>query len=1071
MVSDVLDARQAASLPAPVTVTSGALALPVAHWDRYELLELLGRGGMGSVYKARDRRLGRVVALKFISGDDPALAQRFMQEARAQARLEHPHICKVYEVGSVDGKPYIAMEFVSGQTLDKVTAKLSMADKLRIMKDAAEAVHAAHEQGIVHRDLKPSNILVEDAGAGRYRPVIMDFGLARDSDNSATHGLTESGAVMGTPAYMSPEQARGDAKRLDRRSDVYSLGATLYDVLTGKPPFEDQTVVNVLLKVISEAPRPLRSHSDAIPEAVELIVSKCLNKEPEQRYPSAQALAEDLGRYLAAQRVVARRLSYSYRLLYWARRNRALAALAVGLVLSLLGLAGFGVRTRILALEKQEQAKKEAALAQKLGQAVEGLEWLMRTAYLLPLHDTRYEKGLVRERMAVIAAELEGEQGRGARLGAYVLGRGHLALQEWDAANSLLGRAAQLGYRDAELDYALGRVLGELYSRALADARRSGDSSFFAQRKRELRLEYLEPALTHLQKSRHLKTVSANYVDGLIDYYEDRHDAALLNAHMARRKTPWLYEAAKLEGDVLLARALEQRGHGELDEADRSFADSLSRYGQAAAIGHSDPLVHEAMAEAWLRWEESDMQRGRDPEPKREAALAAADRALEAAPAESYGDIKKAFAFNFYAQYAQNSGKLELAKSIYLKQIESARLALDLHPNDAYAHESKGIAYLRLAEIQLSGRRSIQSEFAQAKESFELALKHRPRFPWAWNDYSVLLTILAAEQISHHQDPTAALDESDRFGRQAAALDPDYVYAYNTLMIGILYRVKWLTDHGLSPFLAIQELANINAQISRTNSNFVQALGNSGAIFYYVSIYQADRMGDSVSPGLKSIEYFEKMLRLNPGIPGAYAGVALAYSVLAAQPDLTVPPAASAQLSAVQQGLSTVEKCYKIAAGFPDCQAAEALLRAAQAEELRRLGRPHVPKLEQAYALARKAAAQNPDSEELQLSLAQVAHALALARAARGGDARAAAAEGTAAAEHALRISTGWPRALAQKGALLLLHGKVENNRGLRLQLLRAAQESFAQSFAGNPLLKQRFGALAEEAQQLEKGS
>ncbi len=318
------EAGGAAPVSALVSVSgSGAVDFPAPHWDKYEFVEVLGRGGMGAVYKATDRRLGRPVALKFIHGDDRGMIQRFLQEARAQARLDHPHICKVYEVGTVDGKPYIAMELIVGQTLDRSCARLTMTEKLQLLTDAAAAVHAAHAQGVIHRDLKPANIMVERLADGRLRPVLMDFGLARES--STEQGLTESGAVMGTPAYMSPEQARGDARHLDCRSDVYSLGATLYDVLCGRPPFTDHTVVNVLLKVLNEAPPPLRSQAPLIPEAVERIVSKCLNKEPTQRYPTALALADDLRRYLGAQRITARRLSYSYRLGYWTRRNRSLA--------------------------------------------------------------------------------------------------------------------------------------------------------------------------------------------------------------------------------------------------------------------------------------------------------------------------------------------------------------------------------------------------------------------------------------------------------------------------------------------------------------------------------------------------------------------------------------------------------------------------------------------------------------------------------------------------------------------------------------------------------------------------
>ena len=1059
MVSDVVGAEPAAA----AYMAGGVAGFPVAHWDKYEFLELLGRGGMGAVYKARDRRLGRIVALKFIASDDPAMVQRFIQEARAQARLVHPHICKVYEVGIVDNKPYIAMEFVAGQTLDKAIRNLGLFEKLHILKDTAHAVHAAHEQGIIHRDLKPSNILVERSGETGYRPVIMDFGLARDSGSSTTHGLTESGAVMGTPAYMSPEQARGDTKRLDRRSDVYSLGATIYDVLSGKPPFEDQTVVNLLLKVLNDSPRPLRSHDATIPEAVELIVSKCLNKEPEQRYETAQALAEDLARFLGAQRIVAKRLSYSYRLLYWSRHNRALSILAIVLAVSLLGFASFSVRSRIIDLKKEEQAKKEAALAQKLGQSVEGMEWLVRTAYLLPLHDTSYEKGLVRERMAAITAELAGAELIGARLGAYVLGRGHLALHEWDAARAQLGRAIQLGYQDAELDYALGRVLGELYSKALEDARKSGDNSFFEKRKKELKAEYLEPALSHLQKSRHKKTISPNYVDGLIDYYEQRYDAALLNAHMARRQAPWLYEAAKLEGDVYLNRALEQRDRGELDPADRSFAEAIRRYEEAASVGHSDHLVHEAMAEAWLRWEETDMLRGRDVEPKLKEALAAADRALEAAPKESSGHTKKAYAYYFQAQQFRHSGQLDKAGMISRKQIAAARQAIAVNPLDAYAYDSAGIACFGMAELEAAARRKPQEWLAQAYTFFEKALKIRPRFPWAYNDYALSLTVDALERIRHNQDPTEAIEKSSRLAAAAITIDPSYLFAHNTKLINLCYQTRWYVEHGKSPGGVLDSVKKIDSEVSRINDKYITAKGNVGVIYYYAAVFNFDN-GFDVSELIDlSVSDFRELISVDPRITDAYAYISFGYALLAAQaaeerhdPD-----------NSIRRGLETVKMCYQVVPKFPDCQGAEGLLRATEAGWARQQGRPFLASLKQAQLLGKQATQQNPDSEELQLPLAQISYQLAIAQWKSGARPLAQVKEGLAAADHALKISTGWPRALAQKGALLLLRAKLEIDKKQRRDSLAAARASFGEAFSGNPLLRRRFGGLSAEADRL----
>ncbi|HZI03106.1 MAG TPA: serine/threonine-protein kinase, partial [Archangium sp.] len=317
---------QAAS-PAPLLAATGrGEESSGSGWDRYELLELLGRGGMGEVYKARDRRLGRTVALKFIRGADPARAMRFLQEARAQARIEHPHVCKVYEVGEVGGKAYIAMPLIGGQRLDQAATSMSLPERVQVMREVAGAVHEAHRLGVIHRDLKPSNIMVERGEDGRLFPVVMDFGLAYEMTQG--HGLTESGALMGTPSYMAPEQARGDVRNIDRRSDVYSLGATLYELLTGVVPFTDSTVVGTLAKVLHEEPSALRKHVPQLDSDLETIVLKCLSKEPGQRYASARALAEDLGRYIDGEPILGQRPSLLYRLRRYARKHRTLVAVS-----------------------------------------------------------------------------------------------------------------------------------------------------------------------------------------------------------------------------------------------------------------------------------------------------------------------------------------------------------------------------------------------------------------------------------------------------------------------------------------------------------------------------------------------------------------------------------------------------------------------------------------------------------------------------------------------------------------------------------------------------------------------
>jgi WD40 repeat protein len=300
----------------------------------YELLGEVGRGGMGVVYKARQISLNRVVALKMIlagSHAGPADLARFKAEAEAAARLLHPNVVQIYEVGEHDGLPFFSLEFVPGGSLDKKRAgtPLPARQAAALVRTLALAVHAAHERGIVHRDLKPANVLLADDGT----PKITDFGLAKRLDEV---GQTASGAVVGTPPYMAPEQARGQSKEVGPAADVYALGAILYELLTGRPPFKAATAVETLLQVLGDEPASPRLLQPGVPADLETICLKCLAKQPAQRYGSASALADDLNRSLDGRPVQARPVGRLERAWRWCRRNPAVAGLlaAVALVVA-----------------------------------------------------------------------------------------------------------------------------------------------------------------------------------------------------------------------------------------------------------------------------------------------------------------------------------------------------------------------------------------------------------------------------------------------------------------------------------------------------------------------------------------------------------------------------------------------------------------------------------------------------------------------------------------------------------------------------------------------------------------
>ena len=308
----------------PVRGSNGSSLEVTGQFGKYDLLGEVGRGGMGVVYKARQRDLKRVVALKMILASEWASADeisRFQAEARAVARLRHRNIVGIFEVGEEMGRHFFAMDFVEGQSLAAVIAQkpLSSEQAARWMVSIAQAVDHLHAQGLIHRDLKPSNILIDTDG----EPMVTDFGLAKmfDGDGAATR----TGAILGTPSYMSPEQAAGRNSLIGVRSDVYSLGAMLYEMLSGRPPFREDNPLDTLVQVLEGEPTMLRQLVTNIPPELELICFKCLEKDPERRYGSAAELAADLTRFLRGEAVEAQAGGIYQFLERWVRRQPGLA--------------------------------------------------------------------------------------------------------------------------------------------------------------------------------------------------------------------------------------------------------------------------------------------------------------------------------------------------------------------------------------------------------------------------------------------------------------------------------------------------------------------------------------------------------------------------------------------------------------------------------------------------------------------------------------------------------------------------------------------------------------------------
>ena len=327
----------------------------------YDLVSELGRGGMGVVYKARHHGLNRTVALKMIldaghAGPDDL--QRFRTEAHAVAKIQHANIVQIYEIGEHEGRPFFSLEYMPGGGLDRKLNGLPLPPReaARMVEILARAIDAAHRQQIVHRDLKPANVLLAEDGT----PKIADFGLAKRLDDE--HGQTQSGAIMGTPSYMAPEQAGSHTGTIGPSADIYALGALLYEMVTGRPPFRAASALETVVQVVSEEPVAPGRLQPGLPVDLETICLKCLQKAPAARYSTAVALADDLRCFLEDRPILARRSSIAERLVRWTRRHKAVAA-APGVIATLLVAGVVGLVLAIVTF--RAQARTEARLARE----------------------------------------------------------------------------------------------------------------------------------------------------------------------------------------------------------------------------------------------------------------------------------------------------------------------------------------------------------------------------------------------------------------------------------------------------------------------------------------------------------------------------------------------------------------------------------------------------------------------------------------------------------------------------------------------------------------------------------
>ena len=742
---------------------------------RYVIGPLLGHGAMGDVYEAWDIVLARPVALKILQMQEPAAMVRFMHEAQLHARLDNPSICRIYDVDASGGTPRIAMQLIRGPNLEQAAKDLRLDEIIDILAQVADAVHAAHQINLVHRDLKPSNILLQWQEHGGWTPYICDFGLAMALDGPT---VTQPLAITGTPAYMAPEQVRGDRSLVGPATDVYGLGSTLYFLLLGRPPCVS-TSTEEMLRIKRERgfPTPRALQPDLRPD-LEAILLRCLEPEPGDRYPSAAALAQELRRIhedMAPRRDVAGRLA---RVRAWCVRHPW--PLAGGLAALLLAAALPAVASRYNQLGRRRDEAVQAATL-----ALTSLELGLRSERLLPVHDLRPGTDRVRQGIAGLRGDLESLNGTALGALAFTLGRMDCLLDDPRRAEPELERARRQGYRSADAAFLLARIQCAQAQETVREAAFRGQPAPAAAQER------LERARQLFREARFQTLEPLGYAAALEALADGDLDRAATLAQEGWKDSPWDLGSAVLASECLTAQALRQVQAGDTDGAADRFRMALDLAQAGLSRGPSDPRLHHAALAAALGLAAGALERGA----LTPAALASLDQQadqqliLDPDSAQAQSDwlrVRALEAQSLAARDKDDQPVLDQALQFYWTRTREPR-TLDLRLN-----------HLELYWLQ--AERDFEHG-ADPTRALQQALKDPGHSLDRGRDVlGDLLNLKARLEDARGQDPRPTLaDVRERFGRTGGW------NAWEVAAKASLIQAQWELRHRIDPLDSIRQ--------------------------------------------------------------------------------------------------------------------------------------------------------------------------------------------------------------------------------------------------------------------------
>jgi len=842
-----------------------------AEAERYEIGEMLGSGGMSEVYKAYDRILQRHVALKKLKSKALGPQPRFLREARLQARIDHPNICQIYDIGCLDGEWYIAMTWINGQTLKQIGKDLHLEEKVRLVKESAEALHAAHRLGLVHRDVKPANIMVETSTEGWLKPYVTDFGLVREVERCEPT-LTQD--MVGSPLYMAPEQLTGDGANIDRRTDIFGLGVTLYELLSGRLPFQGDSVADVVVEILQKDPIPLRRIAPGTPRDLETIVMKSLEKDPEKRYGSARELAEDLSRFLEGVPIKARRYSQLQRAGRLLRKHKLLSTVIMSASILLLITAG-------LWLQARGRSHAQAEIAGRFGRDVERMESIMRFAYLVPPHDIRQDLVRVREVMAEIRLRMK-ELGKTALAsGHYALGQGYLALRYYPEARRHLEIAWKNGARTPETAYALGVTLGELFQLEMRKTGRIQDADLRRGMEARLAAEYVSPALKMMAVAKPFGTVPARYIQAQIAFYQKNEPLALSLLEKLKEEAPQFYETDVLAGNVHQAVGYRHFQNGDTQSAFPEYEMALKAYDRAIQIGRSDPYLHLRKGELYEKI--ADYQfftKQTNFEDVVSEGIACCNRALEIDPGLNLANLTKAL---IYITKATVLGQMGRDPTPFLQQGERVvKESLQVAPRDDYANYLAG--KLKYAKVVFENHPGVQPQamLQKAAGHYQQALATNPANVSARFELTRTLMYTGFLFFWQGNNPEPVLNRAIEAYRPIREGFPGFAQGYSVLGSTLFFKFLFAFYRGTESWSVLDEAVNCYRTVVRL---YPETPGYH-FMFGWVLLQKAQclaQLGKETGHLLaESLNLNKKALQLDPHYINAFIGLGAVRSEQAA---------------------------------------------------------------------------------------------------------------------------------------------------------------------------------------------